>query len=200
MLNYKKEMNIENICQEYDIQNYTINSNGTVDVDGIVDLSRRNLSKLPLKFGRVTGNFWCHNNKLTTLEGSPVEVGGSFWCYNNNLTSLEGCPREVGGSFWCYKNKLITLEGCPNEVVGSFDCCLNQLTTLEGCPKQVGGHFNCQSNQLTTLESGPKQVGGDFNCNINPLPQEIMDNPKSFLKQINRDILINELIDEYYRS
>jgi hypothetical protein len=24
-----------------------------------------------------------------------------------------------------------------------------------------------------------------------------MDNPKSFLKQINRDILINELIDEY---
>jgi hypothetical protein len=134
MLNYKKEMNIENICQEYDIQNYTINSDGTVDVDGIVDLSRRNLSKLPLKFGRVTGSFYCGNNQLTSLEG------------------------------------------CPNEVVGSFDCCLNQLTTLEGCPKVVGGNFNCKNN---------------------PLPQEIMDNPKSFIKQINRDILINELIDEY---
>ena len=176
MLNYKKEMNIESICQEYDIQNYTINSDGTVDVDGIVDLSRRNLSKLPLKFGRVTGIFYCENNQLTTLEGCPVEVGGNFACSHNQLTSLLGCPREVGGYFDCGNNQLTSLEGCPNEVVGSFDCCLNQLTTLEGCPKVVGGEFYCYDN---------------------PLPQEIIDNPKSFLKHRYRDILINELIDEY---
>ena len=155
MLNYKKEMNIESICQEYDIQNYTINLDGTVDVNGDVNLFNRKLSKIPLKFGRVTGSFYCHNNQLTTLLGCPVEVGGNFSCSHNQLTTLEGCPKEVGGSFYCSNN---------------------QLTTLEGCPREVGGYFN---------------------CNINPLPQEIMDNPKSFLKQINRDILINKLIDEY---
>ena len=36
-------MNIESICQEYGIENYTINEDGTVDVDGNVDLSFRNL-------------------------------------------------------------------------------------------------------------------------------------------------------------
>jgi len=166
--------NIENICKKYGIKNYTINEDGAIDVDGDVNLSYIKSSKLPLKFGRVTGSFYCFNNELTTLDGCPREVGGSFDCCHNQLTSLEGCPVEVGGSFWCYKNKLITLEGCPNEVVGSFDCCLNQLTTLEGCPKVVGGNFNCGNN---------------------PLPKEIMDNPKSFLKQMNRDILINKLIE-----
>ena len=168
--------NIENICQEWGIENYTINGDGTVDVDGIVDLSRRNLSKLHLKFGRVTGNFYCYNNKLTTLEGCPGEVGGNFYCHNNYLTTLEAGPVKVGGSFYCSNNKLTTLEGGPQEVVG---------------------HFDCYNNQLTTLEGGPRELGGGFNCKDNPLPKEIMDNPKSFLKQINRDILINKLIDEY---
>jgi hypothetical protein len=166
--------NIENICQEWGIENYTINGDGTVDVDGDVDISKRNLSKLPLKFGRVTGSFYCMHNQLTTLEGCPLEVGGELWCYNNELTTLEGCTKKVGGYFYCFKNKLITLEGCPRKVGGNFACSNNQLTSLEGCPKEVGGEFYCY---------------------YNPLPQEIMDNPKSFLKQINRDILINKLIE-----
>jgi hypothetical protein len=168
--------NIENICQEWGIQNYTINGDGTVDVNGDVDLSYKKLSKLPLKFGRVTRSFYCFKNELTTLEGCPKVVGGYFDCSNNKLTTLDGCPKEVGGSFDCSHNQLTTLEGCPKEV-GSFDCTHNQLTSLEGCPVKVDGDF--------------------FWCYRNPLPKEIMDNPKSFLKQINRDILINKLIDEY---
>ena len=95
---------IDSICQKYGIVDYTINSDGTVDVDGDVSLSERNLSKLPLKFGRVTGSFNCSYNKLTTLEGCPVEVARSFYCYRNQLTTLEGCPREVGGCFYCGSN------------------------------------------------------------------------------------------------
>jgi hypothetical protein len=147
--------NIEQICKKYKISNYTINLDGTVDVNGDVNLFNHKLSKIPLKFGRVTGNFNCQNNKLTKLENCPKEVGGSFYCHRNKLTTLEGCPVEVGGNFWCFNNK---------------------LTTLLGCPKEVGGSFWCYNNSL---------------------PQEIMDNPESFLKQINRDILINKLIDEY---
>ena len=144
--------NIEQICKKYGITNYTVNQDGTVDVDQNVLLARENLTRLPLKFGKVSGNFWCDNNQLTTLEGCPTEVGGSFGCSNNQLTTLEGCPKTVGGGFYCSGNK---------------------LTTLEGCPKTVGGGFYCYGN---------------------PLPEEIIDNPKAFLKILNRDKLINELI------
>ena len=79
----------------------TLNSNSSYDVDGDVNLSEMDLTELPMKFGKVHGNFSCSNNKLTSLVGSPIEVNGGFYCYNNKLTSLIGCPKYVGGDFWC---------------------------------------------------------------------------------------------------
>ena len=121
---------IDSICEKYGIINYTVNPDGTVDVDGNVDLSNRKLTRLPLKFGKVSGNFYCSYNKLTTLEGCPTEVGGSFLCNNNQLTTLKGGPKIVGRNFVCYYNKLTTLEGCPKEVVGHFSCSNNKLTII----------------------------------------------------------------------
>ena len=83
---------------------YTINNDGSIDVDGIVDLSQMNLTKISFKFRNVSGSFYCYNNQLTSLEGSPNTVGGNFHCYNNQLTSLEGAPNSVGGNFICYDN------------------------------------------------------------------------------------------------
>jgi len=97
---------IDSICKRYGIKNYTINSDGTIDVDGDVYLNNKGLIKLPLKFGKVTGNFYCSYNKLTSLEGSPSYVGVGFYCYNNQLTSLEGCPKEVGDWLNCYSNPI----------------------------------------------------------------------------------------------
>ena len=122
---------IDTICKKYGIKNYTINPDGTVDVDGNVDLFNRDLKELPLKFGKVSGSFDCRNNQLTTLEGAPKEVGGSFYCSNNQLRTLEGAPKEVGGSFYCHHNQLTTLEGAPKVVGGNFDCSNNPL------PKEV---------------------------------------------------------------
>ena len=128
--------NIEQICNECGITNYTVNPDGSVDVKGSVNLSHKNLNRLPLKFGKVSGN---------------------FYCYSNQLTKLEGCPTEVRGYFYCYSNK------------------------------------------LTTLEGGPTEVSGGFVCSHNPLLKEMINNPKAFLKQINRDKLINELL-EYWTN
>jgi hypothetical protein len=87
---------------------------GSVDVDGNVDLSDRNLTKLPLKFGEVSGNFWCFNNQLISLEGCPHSVGRDFNCQYNQLTTLEGSPNSVGDDFYCYNNQLTTLELIPD--------------------------------------------------------------------------------------
>ena len=97
---------VESICRKYGITNYTINSDGSIDVDGNVNLSVSGLTKLPLKFGNVTGHFNCHYNQLTTLEGSPKEVGGYFYCDHNQLTSLKGGPDKLGGEFNCQLNQL----------------------------------------------------------------------------------------------
>ena len=81
-----KDRFIHKICKEYGIKNYTINGDGSIDVNGHVNLTHKGLTKLPLKFNHVSGNFYCGYNNLTSLEGSPKSVGGNFWCYNNNLT------------------------------------------------------------------------------------------------------------------
>jgi len=116
-------MNTLEFCQKY-LKNYIINSDNTIDVNGNVILIGKlgNMKKLPVKFGKVSGNFNCGGNKLTTLKGCPNYDGGYFSCYENNLTTLEGCPNYVGGNFWCSENNLTTLEGCPNYVGGEFDC------------------------------------------------------------------------------
>ena len=159
---------IHKICKKYGIKNYTINDDGSIDVDGDVILHKEGLTKLPLNFNNISGYFNCSNNKLISLEGAPRLVGGYFDCSDNQLTTLEGGPQLVGGDFVCDYNKLTTLECCPKSV-GGFDCSYNKLTTLEGSPKSVGVNFSCSRNKLTTLEGGPKSVGGNFWCRNNKI-------------------------------
>jgi hypothetical protein len=155
---------IESICNKFGIKNWTLNEDGSIDVDGdvYVDLSFKKLIKIPIKFRNVSGNFNCSYNNLTSLEGSPKWVSGNFCCDNNNLSSLKGCPEWVGGSFYCNSNELISLKGCPESVGGYFDCSNNKLTSLEGCTKSVGLDFDCSINNLISLEGGPKLISGDL--------------------------------------
>jgi hypothetical protein len=104
---------IESICEEYNIKNWTLNEDGSIDVDGDINISLKILNKLPLKFRNVSGYFDCSFNDLTSLKGCPESVGGSFFCYNNNLTSLEGSPKSVGRDFDCSYNNITSLEGSP---------------------------------------------------------------------------------------
>lgn len=141
------------ICKKYDIKEYTINEDGSIDVyDDSVRLTNLGLTKLPLKFRKVN-NFKCDRNQLTSLEGAPQIVSGYFDCSRNQLTSLEGGPETVGESF-----------GCSG----------NQLTSLEGGPKSVGGNYICQtsSGEKGKLMSflGIGTIGKDFTCIItNPI-------------------------------
>ena len=93
--------NIEAWCEEMRIENYTINSKGEIDVDGMVSIINKDFKELPYKFGRVNKVFvlyGCQN--LTSLKNCPNYVGGSFGYRNcSQLDSLEGCPKEVGGDF-----------------------------------------------------------------------------------------------------
>jgi len=138
-------------CEKFGIYNYTINSDGSIDVDGDVNLDNRGLDKLPLKFGKVSGNFDCSDNDLITLEGSPQSVRGYFICSNNKLETLEGCPQSVGWGFYCYSNNLISLEGGPQSVGGYFNCIFNQLKDLYGFPEFFDYIFYYSGNPVEEI-------------------------------------------------
>jgi hypothetical protein len=141
--------------------NISIN-NGIVNVDGDIIIIEQ-ITKIPIKFGIVTENFWCSRNQLTSLEGAPKEVRRNFYCSLNQLTSLEGAPIKVGENFFCSNNQLVSLKGAPRMVGGNFHCDHNQLISLEGAPKEVGNQFNCFHNQLISLKGMPIDVK-DFDC------------------------------------
>ena len=109
---------IEAWCEWMDIQNYTINSQGEIDVDGEVYLNYKlgSLNELPYKFGRVSGDFNIS--------------------YNGNINSLKNCPYFIGDSFLCsYCPKLESLEGCPTDITQSFKAAYNIFPNLKGGPK-----------------------------------------------------------------
>lgn len=119
---------IEKICKKYGVTNYTIHKYG-IDVDGDVDLTGKNLTELPPIFYRVSGNFNCSNNSLTTLKGSP-SVGGDYNCSHNKLTSLNTCPRYVHGDFICSYNNIRGVHTYPEELGGKFICDNNPIGSI----------------------------------------------------------------------
>ena len=154
---------------------WSINQNGEVDVDGNVNMSYMNLTEIPVKFGSVSGFFYCYNNNLTSLVNSPNEVGG-FNCGNNSLTSLIGCPLYIKEYFNCEGNNLTSLIGAPKKV-GGFNCDDNELSDLIGAPETEGVFF-CRNNNLTSLIGAPKKVtrffcGGNFLTSLLHSPTEV---------------------------
>jgi len=157
LISKEEKDRIDSICTQYSIMKYSINPDGTIDVDDDVNLHNTKLTKIPLRFGKVTGFFNCGLNLLTSLDGAPTTVGGYFECYENKLTSLVGSPTYVGGNFYCY---------------------YNEITSLEGAPHTVGGDLTCLRNYLTSTYSGDTdiEVDADVDLSGNLLPQLLQDN------------------------
>ena len=98
---------IEKWLKKYNIKNYTINDDFTIDVNGSIDLFfSKDLSEFPdyIQFGVVKGFFKCIHSQLTSLRGCPRKIEKFFDCRYNKLTSLEGAPEEVVGDFVCSHN------------------------------------------------------------------------------------------------
>ena len=129
----ESKTDIHSICDEYGINDYTINPDGSIDVDGNIilsyDFERGELTKIPLKFAKVIGDFECDRNQLTTLKGSPKSVGGNFDCHSNQLTSLEGLP-EIGGHINCRRNQITDFRGVSEFFEGLFYCEENPIEEI----------------------------------------------------------------------
>lgn len=113
MLQTKEE--IIKWLDKYEIKNYTINNDLSVDVDDdwttiAVSLDKKCLLSIDVQFNIANGHFSCSNNKLTSLKGCPRIVKGNFSCKNNKLKSLDYLPDVIYGKIYCDKHLYNTKE------------------------------------------------------------------------------------------
>jgi hypothetical protein len=133
MLKTKKEIQLW--LDTYNIQNYIINDDLTVDVDGQVRLFNKKIHEFPFQFGIIKGDFMLSRNQLTSLKGCPHTVHGSFDCSHNKLINLEYCPKVVYEDFHFQGNRVKELDYMPDIVSGSFKCGINPINSLDGIIK-----------------------------------------------------------------
>jgi hypothetical protein len=187
------------LCEKHKITNYTINIDGTLNIDGdaIFSVTEERISELPLKFSYVKGHFICCNNNLTTLKGFPDFVDGSVRIDSNKLTSLYGCTKKVGGSFICSNNDLASLEHCPESVGLNFSCSDNKITSLNHFPSALGGNFTCNKNPNIFSDFQFEQgtfidLVANYHGDVN-----ILDKIKiqgTDIRAIKRQIMINSIL------
>jgi len=99
---FNESNNIDTLCIEYGIKNYTINPDNSIDVKGDVNLFDMELDNLSITFNKVSGYFTCASNNLTSLKGCPKYVGGNFYFGKDNgksITTLEYYPEHVSSRF-----------------------------------------------------------------------------------------------------
>ena len=140
-LSNKKD--ISRWLDKHDIKDYNILGDNSVNVRSSVRLCDKlaNLSKLPLNFNEIDGNFDISDNELVSLEGSPKIVHGDFLAFKNEITSLKGGPKEVDGSFIILKNNISSLKFSPSIVKEDFICSHNPLADLDGINTIQGSIF-----------------------------------------------------------
>lgn len=133
MISEEETTKIHKICKVLKINDYSINPDGSIDVNGDIELRHLHLHELPLRFNYVNGNFDCASNWLKTLEDCPRHITGYFDCSRNILTSLKGGPKTIGNGFDCSYNQLTSLEGGP--VVNKsyyYYCQMESLLSIKG--------------------------------------------------------------------
>jgi len=142
-----------------EVENYTINEDGTIDIKGNFVIEEKPKCfinrKFPdyIQFNYVSGHVTFRHNNVISLKGFPQFIGGYLTLEDNELDSLEGGPKEI-------------LKNVINDGWG-YRVKYNQLKSLKGSPKIVKGFFDVSHNQLISLQDAPEEVRTDFRCSNN---------------------------------
>ncbi len=216
LLDLTDKEDIEIWLHQKGIANYHILKDNSVKVDGDVRLSGKleSLSKLPLRFHEVTGDFDISDNELISLEGSPKRVRGNFLAYKNEINSLKGAPIEVGKNFVILRNNISSLEYSPMKVREDYICSHNPLKSLVGILSVEGNIFTnilidslkyqkfSYNSVITYKYLGENVIDYlDKECKILTQEEQVYEKTKRNLqsaitKMLNNDTLKKEMIND----
>ena len=136
----------------------------------IIDLSRRELTKLPdlSRFTKLQ-ELYCNCNQLTFIPPLPNSLQ-ILSCYNNKLTYLPNLPNSLQ-ELYCLFNKLTILADHLPDSLTILHCSNNQLTSLPDLPNSLK-YLNCEKNQLTSLPDLPNSLQ-ILHCENNPKLEKV---------------------------
>lgn len=93
---------------------YTINQDGTVDIDGdcFINPCWHICKTIPVRLGHVKGScYYDGDSMVEDLSGSPRRIDGDFRCKNIGLKTLNGAPDYVGCRFEIVGKEITSLAG-----------------------------------------------------------------------------------------
>jgi hypothetical protein len=196
---------IINWLHEMKVDNYTINQDLTIDVNGSVNLERKSLESFPYAFGVIEGDFNCSYNELKSLKNSPQIIKGEFNCQSNRLQSLIGGPVSAK-DYFCSYNNLTNLEGITSIVNGNVGCAHNRLKSLEGL-KKVGKDLYCENNSFDLAALYPVNILGTIHCDeFSKLPLEYKNQKTTYYEDgvysvpETKDIILGDAIKAYQKG
>lgn len=160
MLKNKKD--IKEWLDYYQIENYEILEDSTVNIHGELNLSYKKLDFIPIHFNLIEGTANFNHNFLTEFPLINI-AGGALLICQNKLTSLENCPQLLSG-LAVVQNNITSLKGLPDEINGNLLIFKNKITSLEFCPQIIHGGFNCSYNPLSSLKYLPRLIEKSFCC------------------------------------
>lgn len=134
-----EEDEIRTIIREHWLDfDFRINDDRSIDVYGDVKFPEFSsfLRQLPLQFRHVSGDFDCSFLvNLTTLKGSPIEVGGTFNCASTSVQSLEYAPKSA--EKLVFDNTIKSLSTNCNCDFKLVHMLVRNSNPVEGLPKTI---------------------------------------------------------------
>lgn len=175
--------------QQWDIQEYKVLNDGSVNASGIICLNGqlKQIGGFPFKFHKIEGDLEIHFNDLTELINMPDIVTGRFSCRNNQLHSLKGTPQQVS-SLICSHNKLDNLMGCP-DTLSNLDASNNPLKNLNGIATTIKNTLDLSMTTLTSFEGAE-----NTSCFALDMGANQIKDLSVFLKDVHEIYAVNSLL------
>ncbi len=107
---------IELFCEEFNIKNYYINENYSINVYQNVVLDNFIGDELPIKFNKVIGYFSCNKSNIKSFKNFPNFIEENIYLQGNIIENFHGFPKKVKGRIFLWGSTIKSLDGYNGSV------------------------------------------------------------------------------------
>ena len=140
--------NIKEVLDQYNVVDYSINNDGSVNLTKDITFFKKNLDKIPFNISKAPRILDFSFNNISSLEGSPEECDTIFYAMNN-ISDLKGIT--ITSRLLSLSNNKIEKLNFPKEF--KTDELLlnhNNIYELTGIPINFNGKILLNHNPIST--------------------------------------------------
>lgn len=175
------------------IRNYTIEADGTVNVNGDVHITGcgAGMPHLPVTFGEIKGNFSTEDVAFSSFKGFPNKVTGHVTIKRAIIVDdYVGFPSFIGGLALIKNIKAKSLNGFPKYIAGRAEITISgnkhslgevgefgsslylnvedaPLSSLDGLQETIHGSLEIKAKGVASLKDFPTDIKGDVILVVN---------------------------------